>query len=333
MGVLSIIVAALALLGGGIMELTALGQVSYARAMAMRSRMVLTSAARAQAAAKPVSVGPGGLRPEDRQTAVNIMTGLRQLNIPRQAQLDGLLAAGGRTILGIQPGNVTSSRVRAAIQSNSRGPSPRAGELGPDSFITESGTIELYDGNGIFRPRDHSPPIRVHADVAKYQQSLEDQDLQATTETFTYTAPAAGSSTTAPAAFPTGALPTTAPVGTLDGTAQTMVFTEAGLSALLAIYLLVVAIFTLRSHRFGGRLHLIYALLKLPLIALAFHGWQRFEESYSAVMSMTQWGGGTVGWFTNAPVVACILGAIYPIALLVMLRTKAVRDYYMKPAV
>jgi hypothetical protein len=250
------------------------------------------------------------------------MASRQPLNSARQAQLDELLAQGGQMILSVEPGKLTSARARGAIVSSSRGRSPRPGETGPDQFTTATGAIELYDANGVFRPTDRSEPtIRVAADAERYQATIN--------------------GTTLPPVFATG--PTTTPSSPAtampDRAAFSMVISESGLSFLAGVYLLVIGILTTRGNRVGGRLHLIYALVKLPLIGFGLYAWWRFQASFAAAMAATS---GTSGfptrapafsWFGSAPTVIAIVAALYPVALLCLLMTGTVREYYRKDAV
>ena len=69
-----------------------------------------------------------------------------------------LLAKAGQSMLRVRSGAVTSDIVRRAIISTSRGRPANPGETGPDYVTTVTGKIELYDGNGVFRPDDRNEP-------------------------------------------------------------------------------------------------------------------------------------------------------------------------------
>src|SRR5688500_744966 len=113
-------------------------------------------------------------------------------------------------------------------------------------------------------------------------------------------------------------------------TAATTAIICAALGLALAIYLLVIGILMLRQHPRAGRLHKIYAAIKIPLAIAAGIAWPVFW------MSITTMGTGT--GTTNTPtftpglitacVVAVLVGCAYPIALLIAFRTRAAREYY-----
>ena len=104
-----------------------------------------------------------------------------------------------------------------------------------------------------------------------------------------------------------------------------MVVTSLLLMA-LAVYLLVCGILTLRQSPRGRRLHLIYAFIKIPLTVAAgvASAWVM-----SDMMSGLPGGGAAptrVALFTG--VVPVLLGCAYPVALLIALNVRSVREYY-----
>jgi hypothetical protein len=116
------------------------------------------------------------------------------------------------------------------------------------------------------------------------------------------------------------------------------VLVQCLLSLLLAIYLLVTGILTLRGSRAGGRLHLIYALIKIPLVVLGAYLWWQLESQFLGVLSTVA--ANTTGvrpppvTSASASVLSAhvtwiaILAAVYPIVLLVLLSSRTVRDYF-----
>lgn len=314
MGALSIAIACM----------TAGGSAMSAMQAAVKMAMVQINQSMARAASiKAVTVAATQMSPpadfglafDERQTGINVLAARHSLTGARLAQLDQLLSQDGQIIFGVEPGQLTSGKARSAIKSVSRGRSPRPGESGPDYFILQSGTIELYEANGVFRPADTSQPtVRVAADANRYLATVNGT------------------------AFSPLAPPTTSPVTAgfvkLDPTALAMVFSEAALSGLVAIYLLVIGILTLRGNRLSSRLHLIYVFLKLPLICLGGYGWMRLQASFDAVMP------GNFGVSALRPIqlnlgsspttlTAIVLSLIYPLTLLFLLQTKTVRDFYV----
>lgn len=98
----------------------------------------------------------------------------------------------------------------------------------------------------------------------------------------------------------------------------------------LSIYLIVAGSLVMRQHGKGGKMHKIYAWLKIPLAIGCAIVWvwmwssvARGAAQASGVQSMN-WG----PRLTIAAIAVALLGVAYPLALLLALRTRAVRDYY-----
>jgi hypothetical protein len=123
------------------------------------------------------------------------------------------------------------------------------------------------------------------------------------------------------------------PVFKINMPAAIVSMTCAALSALLAIYLLVIGIFMLRQHPRAGRLHKIYAWIKIPVaiaggIALVIT-WTSFIASAAAAGpggAATAKGMATAG--IAFAIVAVVLGCLYPVSLLIALRSRSMREYY-----
>jgi hypothetical protein len=105
----------------------------------------------------------------------------------------------------------------------------------------------------------------------------------------------------------------------------------------LAIYLLVIGILTLRGSPRGRSLHLIYAWLKIPVTILgAVAAWWLTTSFMEALMAGNS--GNPMfqqGIFAGVGLQHAVMGAIaliYPVALLIALQTKAVKDYYSSAA-
>jgi hypothetical protein len=139
--------------------------------------------------------------------------------------------------------------------------------------------------------------------------------------------------------FGVGGVPaTTAPSAALSAIASRMrlggvlAALEALLSLGLAIYLLVIGILVFRFSRRGRRHHLIYAVLKLPLTVFFVVCWtiltgNMVELTVARTSGMAAAAPTTMGLAIGFGLVAAV-SAIYPIALLVVLNTRTVREYY-----
>ena len=129
---------------------------------------------------------------------------------------------------------------------------------------------------------------------------------------------------------PMGMMGTASPTR-LNAPAVGLVAFTSILSVALAVYLLVVGILVLRQSPRGRRLLYLFAALKIPLAIAAGIGfawmWSTVGQDDpgpwggaadpDAAQTIKVWGG-----------VLAVLGCIYPVALLVALRTRAVKDYY-----
>jgi hypothetical protein len=210
------------------------------------------------------------------------------------------------------------------------------GATGPDYFIIGTGRIELYDDHAIFRP-DGSPQ------VVSVMAPIEDANANANAADPGLPPPPTNVPPPPPAPAPT---PIPNPVVSVSQSASTLTMIAAIVSLLLAIYLFVIAIMTLRASRKGSKLHWVYIVLKVPLVVLAAAAqlWmvRGLEAGMNAAAAATAANTGATGgpstpgssfatvMMTWIILVACAALA-YPISLVFVLLSKTVRDYY-KPA-
>jgi hypothetical protein len=126
------------------------------------------------------------------------------------------------------------------------------------------------------------------------------------------------------------------PVFQINGTAAAMAVAGTLLGGALGVYLLIIGILVLRQSLRGRRLHLIYALLKIPVAVLAGVGLAWMWSSFIVNVATTTGGvtppAGVTSGMTAAAMwwaaLLVLLGCAYPIFLLVALRTPTVREYY-----
>ena len=100
-------------------------------------------------------------------------------------------------------------------------------------------------------------------------------------------------------------------------------------SLALAVYLLVCGILTLRQSPRARRLHFIYAFVKVPLAITA--GLAAAGVARDLMAGMAGAAPGTTGFSLFSGITPIVLGCAYPLALLVVLNTRTVRDYYREP--
>jgi hypothetical protein len=97
----------------------------------------------------------------------------------------------------------------------------------------------------------------------------------------------------------------------------------------LAIYLLVCGILMIRQSPRGRRLHLVYACIKIPLaVTAAVASEWVMRDMMAGVTSTTGAMPRPIAFSVFTGVVPALLGCVYPVALLVALNRKSVRDYF-----
>jgi hypothetical protein len=324
-GVLSIVLASLSIITSAVSSVQALVQTAFLstyRAVATVTAARVAQAAAQAAATQPAAAAPLGLAFDERQIAIAEMCKLQPLSAARAAQLDDLLAQAGQSMLKLGADQVTPAAVSQAIISSSRGRSLGPGQPGPSLLEMAGGKIELYDGNGVFRPNDKGQrTVRSAADVNHYQ-------------VVTGAAPPPPV-TSIPPAPPPGP-----PPPRFDRSVTGFVLCDCFMSFAIAVYLLVIGIITVRGSRAAGKLHLAYALLKLPLLVFGAYAWWRFQQNFAAALfgiqqlqaqgsvpasvrvSISTGLGESAIWLAG-------MAAIYPIALLIVLMSsKSAKDYF-----
>jgi hypothetical protein len=110
---------------------------------------------------------------------------------------------------------------------------------------------------------------------------------------------------------------------------------ESFVSAALAVLLLIGAILLLRDAPWGARLHRIFAWIKIPAaiasgIAMSMAAVQ-FGNGFAPAMAAGPAAGGAAsvaGVYIIFAVILTVLALIYPVALLIALGSRTVRDYF-----
>jgi hypothetical protein len=393
-GIISIVVAALSLLGGLV---TALWSFSFLMISAVSSA-AFTPPAPATAPApmltSQVTTAPSlrvtssGFEEADRAIVLEAMESVRPLSDARHKQMDKLLAKCGKQIFPI--GNLKLYKaVTNAI--NDSGQSYSSNGNGPDYFVLAKGRIEVNDDRALFDPLDGGEKVRVADDepeedsnaltpaeidaiikksqqmaqqkltpqqIAGWTSELQDpnQSLFTSTNKPARTAQQLITVTVQPdgsAMFQTrtgfvsmaqnggilfSSSTMTAGWGRAGGGppikinkgAAAMAMTDAIGGLLLAILLLIAGILALRQSPRARRLHLIYALIKIPLVIVGTIGWAWMMHDLMTSLSKTVGVAPMAGMrpMSTAMMTVGIIGCIYPIALLIVLNTRSVKEYY-----
>jgi hypothetical protein len=114
-----------------------------------------------------------------------------------------------------------------------------------------------------------------------------------------------------------------------------LVIGESLASGALAVYLMVIAILTLRDSPRGRRFHQVFAAIKIPL---AITGGVAFAWLMTGMLSSLRalnpgMGRGapsadSIQTMATLGIVMAVVGLLYPVVLLFVLRSKPVKDYY-----
>jgi hypothetical protein len=142
--------------------------------------------------------------------------------------------------------------------------------------------------------------------------------------------------------FSTGSSLTLAPTGTVSAmmtapVMPTILINPAYLTAMavtalvslgLAVYLLICGIMALRQSPRARRWHLIYASIKLPLAVAGAVASALVARDMMASIGAAGPGASTWGFSLFSGAVPLVLGCAYPVALLIALNLKQVKDYY-----
>jgi hypothetical protein len=110
--------------------------------------------------------------------------------------------------------------------------------------------------------------------------------------------------------------------------AVTLVIAEGIISVLLSIYLLIIGILTLRQTPRGRRLHIIYALLKIPLAIICGIGWCWLIGGLFASMPRNGAPPSITGVRAMLLCFVTVAAIIYPIGLLIAFATPSIKSYY-----
>lgn len=320
----------------------------------------------ASAAVGP-TVEARGMAEGDRRAVLATLGTMEVLTPERTRQADAILAKAGQDILPLGALGVTDAGVREAVRDHGTGLSSNPEQAAPIFFETAGGTLTVYDDRAVFRPFDGTPSVSAWAVAADdaagpappvvavapsppggNAPAIPPAPTGGPVDPFAEDPPEAVATPTTVPAGPASNVPATSggpnwakgqpPLATptprtaIHPMSMVLVIGEAMMSGGLAIYLLTIGILTLRGSPNARRLHQIYAAVKIPLAvagAVAF-AWLMSEL---AQFLQASGGGGAVAspglsTFTTISVTLAGMGTIYPLVLLIVLRRKALRDYF-----
>jgi hypothetical protein len=358
MGVASLIIGVIAMLGGAFTTLISLS-------------FFIASTAGPRTAAFIDPMGPNGYDRSDRRTIVQAMNFKQKMNSAQRGQLDFFIADVGKLYVPAVPiTSPTNDPVADWGTANvvASGPNVEGGEwfdlpMGKLTVTDKSASIQLSDGKTISRSTLRTganpavlTPQEVGAVVNRIQEMntttpLTPLEVSALTSILqSNTGPLFGTPRDMPAllgqissvvntggttyvTFQNGGVVTVSSGGAtvtaggintpngpfkLASAPAAIVVIENILSVGLSIYLLVIGILTLRNSPAGAKLHKVYAWLKLLLAVTGAGG----------LFWLILGSGGTAPWAWVSGIMVLVIGIIYPIVLLLILPTKSMREWY-----
>jgi hypothetical protein len=245
--------------------------------------------------------GMRGLAPGVRSVVIATLRDVRSFSDIRAQHFDALLADAGQDVFPFDASQITPRKVRGNLTDDGKLISGNDSE-GPEYFVLGNGRIELSDAQAVFFPSDGRPAVRASAGGISND-------------------PSAVATTAAPAAIPPPP-PVLRP--RTNAAVAVLALLEALASLGLAVFLLIIGVLVFRSSPGGARQHRFYAIAKLALATFATFIWMWLWVDFA---------GGSAG--RGGSIVLAIFGAaiglsgaIYPIALLLALRSREVREYY-----
>jgi hypothetical protein len=394
-GVISIVVAAMSMLGGLITVFYSISRMALAAmssgpmpptpvAAPSRPPIVTTQAS----TAPTVRVYENGFDDDQRPIVLDAIENVHPLSDLRHKQMDRLLAKCGKQMFPVGKLNL-----EAAIKNgiNDSGQSYSNTGNGPDYYVLSKGRVEVNDDRALYDPMDGGEKVRVADDepeedtnalsagevdalVKKAQQmaaqKLNPQQIAAWTQELQNPNQMLLTSTGKPAKTVLQLLRVTVQAdgsalfqtrsgfvsmaqngGVLFSTssaagwaarsgkspfkvhpgAVTMAIVDAVGGLLLAILLLIAGILVLRQSPRARKLHLLYACIKIPLVILGVIGWTWII--HDVVSGIQQSVGATASTAATKPMAGftiafAVVALIYPIALLIVMNTRSVKDYY-----
>lgn len=111
-------------------------------------------------------------------------------------------------------------------------------------------------------------------------------------------------------------------------TQSILVVVSTALSLVVAIFLLVAGIQTIRNAPSARKLHLIYIGIKIPLVIASMCAWWWFWYEFTRGFGGPGFSTGPVWGMSIFLAVPLVLSLIYPVGLLIVLNTRGIKNYY-----
>ncbi len=315
-GVVSIVLACLMVISncGSIISVMVITAASRAMNVAMTSAAAAATQAAAAHADPSQEVKPRGIVGRHQLIVVAGLSRTHQISPARTKMLKILLADAGQDMFVMDPTQLTPANVSANVSQSGQLPGV-GGKLGNDYFIIGNGRIELADDHAVFAPSGGGEVVRVYE---KAQTTEQDEDPNAT----------ANATVPAPAAT---TLPFTPPPPPFSDRSAMMGILDAVIGCILAIFLFICGLLVLRDSPAARRMHLAWAILKLPLAVVGgVATWMMLHD-----MGAAGSGGGSGAQSAGQEVFASMMTVLtvllvcaYPVAVLIVMNRKTAREYY-----
>jgi hypothetical protein len=261
----------------------------------------------APAAASPTTARayPGAMPSSERDVVVNALANMRALTAAQRGHLDALLARAGHRIFPPGPTPLTVDTVELAIrQSGTTNAATDDDSSGmTDYFVTRAGRIEVSEDDATFRPADDP------------------------TAAITVTGTRASRATATP--------PTYGSAGSRRFVVSTMAPAEKAANVALAlanlalaIFLIVIGFMVMYNSPRGGPLHYRYAVLKVILVVIQTTISVVWLNHYTTQLGPSATPPMIVGYVFGVIAVQLLFGCAYPLVIILVLRTRRVREYY-----
>lgn len=234
---------------------------------------------------------PDLMSPGARATVVSALSQRQPLTVSQSRMLDLMLRRHGPDLFTIADSRLSAESVLASL--NETGTLPAGpGESPTVYFLLSTGRLEVSDDDAMFSPIGEPTVV-----VSDATESAGGDPAVAMPPGAVTGATTATVAMTAPMIAPAK-----------QGALLSLVLLLCG-NGLLGAWLLVCGILMLSNYRHARRLHWIYAWIKIPL-------------SIAIAIPFAILGGALLGAVIGA------VGLVYPVALLIVLRSPPIRAYY-----
>lgn len=315
-GVISIMVGLISLVTGcsGVVQSLTFNTLATALAAAQ-------NAAQASVVPQPILPRIANMTEVEQQIVVTAFAG-RQPMTGRQVEMLNLLLsqAGDRLFAFAGESNINLQSVDGAIRNS--GTVTAADGMPGVSFVLTNGRIEVRDDDAVFSPPGLETSVRVYRNQLG---NLPPSTLSNQGGFFTVNVTNAGSGP----ATTQNTVALVAPPATA-ATRNVVIFSgvTSFISMVMAIWLLVAAILLLLRKRAGRTMHVMYAWLRIPIVILGSIASYNMTLLLYAAMPAFSTAPYMLGLVAGQTIFWLVIGCVYPVALLIVMRTRTVRDFY-----